>query len=350
MPESFQSGLVTVIVPTYNRADLVVESLESVARQTFRPIELVIVDDGSTDETPDVLTAWIAERAGDAELTVRCLRQKRSGACVARNAGLDASHGEFVQFLDSDDLLHEDRLSRVVEVFRQTSCDYVYTGFTGFCGVCGETLHTPIPRSTGWPPFEALCKGDIWGITVQFTVRRSIVASVGPWDASLAVFQDYDYLVRLLGASDRGTAIPLVLASARRGHEQRVSDVRVSRVGYECFLHGATLQRDGLLARHSPARIRALAVGNFRATSRRVRRPFPDLAERFAELAHSLGAGGSGVWGHAEYLYWRSLYVGWYTFLKTVGAAKRVFLSLPGKDHCDHATACPHQPQAGSAP
>jgi glycosyltransferase involved in cell wall biosynthesis len=312
-------------------------------------LELVIVDDGSTDDTRDVLETWAAEHADDSRLVIICLAQTNAGACVARNAGLMASHGEFVQFLDSDDLLHDDRLSRVVEVFRQTSCDYVYTGFIGFCGVCGETLHTSIPRSMGWPPFEALCKGDIWGITVQFTVRRSIAASVGPWDASLAVFQDYDYLVRLLGASDRGTAVPSVLASARRGNEQRVSDVRMSRVGYECFLHGATLQRDGLLARHSPTRIRAMAVGSFRATSRRARRPFPDLAERFAELAHSLGAGESGVWGHLEYLYWRSLYVGWYTFVKIVSAAKRVFLSLSGKDHGDHATACPHQPRAGSA-
>ena len=93
-------------------------------------------------------------------LTVHSLHPKNTGACAARNAGLRASHGEYIQFLDSDDLLQEERLTRVVEVFRRTSCSYVYTGFAGFCGVCGQTFHTHIPRSTGGGhPFEMLLLG-----------------------------------------------------------------------------------------------------------------------------------------------------------------------------------------------
>ena len=231
MPELCQPGLVSVIVPAYNRAPLVNQTLGSIARQTYRPIELVIVDDGSTDDTQDVIAARTASLTGDPGLAIQHLYQKNAGACVARNAGLRASHGEYVQFLDSDDLLHEAPLARVVDVFGTTSSSYVYTGFVGFCHTCSRTLHTHIPRSTGRYPFEMLCTGGIWGNTLQFTMRRSTAALVGPWDTSLAVYQDYDYLVRLLLASDRGVGIPTVLAFARRGGKQRLSDVRAHASG-----------------------------------------------------------------------------------------------------------------------
>jgi glycosyltransferase involved in cell wall biosynthesis len=347
MPDLCQPGLVSVIVPAYNRALLVSQTLGSVARQTYRPIEVVIVDDGSTDDTQDVIAAWTASLAGDSGLAIQHLHQKNAGDCVARNAGLQASHGEYVQFLDSDDLLHEERFARVVDVFGTTSCSYVYTGFLGFCGVCGQTLHTHIPRSTARHPFEMICTGDIWGNILQFTVRRSTVARVGPWDTSLAVFQDYDYLVRLLLASDRGVGIPTVLAFARRGRAQRLSDIRTLRVGFECQMHGAVQQRDGLLARDSPLDVRALMVSRFRDTAWRIRPQFPDLAEGFADLGRTLDICGPRATERLDHLYWRSRYAARDAFLHSGSIAKRALLSMVGSERPDHATACPYGPRSG---
>lgn len=90
MPE-----LVSVVIPTFNRAQLVCAAVESVLAQTHRPIEVIVVDDGSTDTTVEALA-----RYGD---RIRVIRQANSGVCVARNAAITASTGEFIAFLDSDD-------------------------------------------------------------------------------------------------------------------------------------------------------------------------------------------------------------------------------------------------------
>lgn len=90
-----EPGLVSVLIPTYNRGYILGSAIESVLAQTYRPIEIVVVDDGSTDETPDVL-----KRFGDA---IRVIRQENRGLAGARNTGLAVARGEFIAFEDSDD-------------------------------------------------------------------------------------------------------------------------------------------------------------------------------------------------------------------------------------------------------
>ena len=95
-----RSGLVSTIIPVYNRPTLVVEAIESVLAQTYRPIEIIVVDDGSTDSTSAVV-----EQMMTAHPEVSLLRQPNSGPGPARQKGIEAASGEFIQFLDSDDLL-----------------------------------------------------------------------------------------------------------------------------------------------------------------------------------------------------------------------------------------------------
>ena len=92
------SAKVSVIVPTFDRVAVLREAVESVLAQTHRDLEVVVVDDGSTDATPELVAAFAA---GDAR--VRYERQANAGAAAARNTGLAAASGDFVAFLDSDD-------------------------------------------------------------------------------------------------------------------------------------------------------------------------------------------------------------------------------------------------------
>ncbi|MEK7790803.1 MAG: glycosyltransferase family 2 protein [Deltaproteobacteria bacterium] len=105
---SFQKKFpgVSVIIPTYNRAAYLKEAIESVLRQTYPPSQLIVVDDGSTDETPTVLSFY-KER-------IKCLYQKNRERGAARNLGIRSSHGEYVAFLDSDDLWLPDHLKMCV--------------------------------------------------------------------------------------------------------------------------------------------------------------------------------------------------------------------------------------------
>src|SRR5688572_9773107 len=90
-----EPGLVSVILPTYNRAYSIVETIKSVLAQTYHPVELIIVDDGSTDNTADVIAGF----AND----VTYIKQSNGGVASARNTGFRVARGEFIALIDSDD-------------------------------------------------------------------------------------------------------------------------------------------------------------------------------------------------------------------------------------------------------
>lgn len=180
-----EPGLVSVIVPSYNRAGLLVEAMDSVWAQSYRPIELLIVDDGSTDNTRDLVEEWGRKHASDDSLRLRYFHQDNAGASAARNLGLVESRGEYIQFLDSDDLLHPERLQRIVDAFKETACDFIYTGFEGFCGRCGMTIECRVPEISG-DPLELFCQGRLYGNTLLTAWRRALAGRIGAWDESLS--------------------------------------------------------------------------------------------------------------------------------------------------------------------
>ena len=97
----FRAGLVSTVIPVHNRAALLQEAVASVLAQTYRPIEVIVVDDGSTDDTPEAARALVAQHAGE----VFVVHQPNAGPGMAREAGRRAARGEFIQYLDSDDVL-----------------------------------------------------------------------------------------------------------------------------------------------------------------------------------------------------------------------------------------------------
>jgi hypothetical protein len=117
--EKFRIG---VVIPTYNRASLISETLDSILRQTHQPSEIVVVDDGSTDNTEEVV-----RRFGP---SVQYVRIENSGECRARNVGVSFSQSEYVAFCDSDDLWHPEKLRSQVRIFEAApECDYSFTNF-----------------------------------------------------------------------------------------------------------------------------------------------------------------------------------------------------------------------------
>lgn len=114
--------LVSVIIPAYNAESFIEETLDSVVAQTYRPIEIIIVDDGSADGTSEVIkkyTTDITDQTDSTDITVIYIHQQNSGPSAARNAGIMAASGEYVAFLDADDLWAADKLERQMELFRK---------------------------------------------------------------------------------------------------------------------------------------------------------------------------------------------------------------------------------------
>ena len=114
---------VSVIMPAYNRETYIRESIDSVLAQSFTDFELIVVDDGSTDATAAIVESYTDRR-------IRLIRQSNRGVSVARNTGLEAARGQFITFLDSDDLYYPDFLNTLFRLIRSTKTDMVFCDFS----------------------------------------------------------------------------------------------------------------------------------------------------------------------------------------------------------------------------
>ena len=224
MAPSYHCGLVSVIIPTYNRADLLAEAMESVFAQSYRPIELLVVDDGSTDHTRETVEQFAAEHATDVYLIFRYLQQEHAGAQVARNRGLIESQGEYIQFLDSDDILHPWKLEKQAR-FLDTHpfCSFIYS-YTGSMTEAGNT-NRYYPRA-GWfvqkvSPGTVL-EGSLW-LVHSGLYRREISRKLGPWDEGIRLFQDWEYNARLPMLGAQCCFLPEILSYARVHWRSRIS-------------------------------------------------------------------------------------------------------------------------------
>lgn len=121
---------VSIIMPVYNAEKYVSEAIESVRNQSYENWELIIVDDGSTDRSPEIIDAYSRK-----DPRIKSFHQKNQGVSMARNFALCQTHGEYVTFIDSDDVYHPDRLQRMVSVFENhPACDIVFSRHTAFTG------------------------------------------------------------------------------------------------------------------------------------------------------------------------------------------------------------------------
>ena len=131
--------MISVVLPAYNRRNTVRKAVESVLNQTMQDIECIVVDDASTDDTAGVLTEISDSRLRIIRLT------ENSGACHARNVGVQAAKGEYIAFQDSDDCFHPDKLERQLALLKETGADVVFCGMNRICGQQMETFPAYVP-------------------------------------------------------------------------------------------------------------------------------------------------------------------------------------------------------------
>lgn len=193
---------VSVIIPTYNRAELLPETIGSILAQTFRDFEIIVVDDGSTDNTKEVVESFNSP-------SIRYIYQANLGVSAARTTGIKASSGEYIAFLDSDDIwlpenleLKVKRLDSHPEVALVCSDAYVFDDKTG--ANLGrfwrdKPFHYWInPQKASEQPLkEMLSRGCFIGPPLAL-VRRLAFANVGYFDESLPTFEDWDIFIRII--------------------------------------------------------------------------------------------------------------------------------------------------------
>tara|TARA_R110002049_G_scaffold4601_4_gene31858 strand:- start:88759 stop:89706 length:948 start_codon:yes stop_codon:yes gene_type:complete len=185
--------LVSVIVPTFNRLGTLPETITSVFSQTHRPIQLIVVDDGSTDGTREYLNSIVPESGCD--LIVQC--QQQAGAQVARNQGFRRSSGSYIQFLDSDDVLGDTKLARQIEVMKQSHAELCFckSGIIRNNEIDFETSYFPTP--SGISHVRDLLVNITFN-TVCGLYTRSVIDRSGLWDERLEVWQDLEFNLKIL--------------------------------------------------------------------------------------------------------------------------------------------------------
>lgn len=185
--------LVSVVLPTYDRPEMLVEAAESVASQQYPEIELIVVDDASPTPAADIL-----EERGPTDLDWQCFRHEHNrGANAARNRGISESNGEILTFLDDDDRWLPEKIGAQVAAFRDGggTTGVVLTG-QRIVDECGETTALKLPTITGTVTAE-LMAGHVAGTFSSIAIRRSAVDAAGRPDERFPALQDREWLVRL---------------------------------------------------------------------------------------------------------------------------------------------------------
>jgi glycosyltransferase involved in cell wall biosynthesis len=219
-------GLVSTIIPVYNRAAMVREAVESVLNQSYRPIEIIVVDDGSTDDTPGVVDR-LARAWPD---VIRVIHKANEGPGLAREAGRNVARGEFIQYLDSDDLLLPPKFgTQVALLHANADCGIAY-GVTRLVDEKGALLRAE-SKWTG-QKLEYLFPGlliDRWWHTSTPLYRRSVSDAAGPWPARRP--EDWDLEARM-GANRVRLAYDPSPVSCHRHHESPNRVTLGSRTSY----------------------------------------------------------------------------------------------------------------------
>jgi glycosyltransferase involved in cell wall biosynthesis len=192
-----QYPLVSVIIPTYNRADLVCNAVENVLAQTWSPVEIIVVDDGSTDRTLEALA-----RFGD---RIRVVSQDNAGPAAARNRGASLARGEFIAFQDSDDLWEPAKLEIQVRLLQRL-------GESVPCCLSNSEMHLSNGRVTSsfkYALMEPRCEQGTWLNVAEVLATRFVLFNqavvirhrawerLNGFDESLKYLEDYDLPLRL---------------------------------------------------------------------------------------------------------------------------------------------------------
>ena len=179
---------VTVIIPTYNRDHMIADAIESVLNQQFTHYELIVVDDGSTDETPAVLAKYSP--------AIKVIRQDNQGVSVARNRGIQASRADLIAFLDSDDLWQTQKLARQFEFFQKNPdafiCQTEEIWIRNGKRVNPKNRHRK-PSGNIFEPSLELCLVSPSAVMM----RKALFQQVGMFDETLPACEDYDLWLRV---------------------------------------------------------------------------------------------------------------------------------------------------------
>jgi len=279
--------LVSILIPAYNAERWIGATIESVLAQTWHHKEIIVVDDGSSDGTLTVARQF--ESKG-----VHVVTQANQGAAAARNKALSLSRGDYIQWLDADDLLSPDKIARQMRVIEQTrDRRTLFSSSWGFfrCHPA-RTSFIPSPLWSDLDPTEWLIRkweGNWHMQTATWLVSRGLTEAVGPWDTQLLGDDDGEYFSRVVNASNGIRFVAQSKVHYRITAGNRLSYIGRSDKKMEAQFLGMKLQIGYLRAREDSDRVRAACINYLQTWLHSFYPERSDLVQEAQQLATSLG-------------------------------------------------------------
>tara|TARA_R110000824_G_scaffold104214_1_gene247290 strand:+ start:5649 stop:6704 length:1056 start_codon:yes stop_codon:yes gene_type:complete len=210
LSSEYTEGLVSIIIPIFNRAGMVCEALDSLSIQDYSNIELILVDDGSTDQLKDALENWVA---CNRKMKLQLVHQTNKGAATARNHGMRRSMGEFIYFLDSDDLVLPQSISLLVAALQKARAPYALGRIVN-TDISGTMLNDQ--SLTVWRQSREAILLNQW-MTHAALYRRSAIRAIGRYNEALPIGEDTEFHWRMAARNGLGAGIDNIVAY-RRSH------------------------------------------------------------------------------------------------------------------------------------
>lgn len=231
MADTLDAPLVSVIVPCYNAEPFIAETLASVYAQAGMHFEVIVVDDGSTDESAQI----VRERFPAARL----IQTPNRGPSHARNTGTREARGAYIQYLDADDMLAPGKVQRQVEALANSGADVAYGDWQRLVpDIDGAFVTGEVVRRQIRPPAEIDLFVDFWCPPAVYLFRREIVEKVGTWNENLPIIQDARFALDCALHGGSFIYVPEMMA-AYRDHRSGSVSTRDPRAFRRDCLHSA---------------------------------------------------------------------------------------------------------------
>lgn len=276
--------LVSILIPCYNSEALLAETIESALAQTWKNIEIIIVDDGSTDDSLTVAKKYESS-------IVRVFTQKNKGQSAAENLALAQSQGNFISYLDADDLLASDKIERQIELLGSSDNLVASCQWSRFYKSFKEAMFIPQPLWQDLEPIDWLVKaweGHYMMHGATWLIPRKIAEQAGGWDERLSLINDFDYFSRILLASEGIKFCQGAKTFYRSGNTSSLSGAKSKQARQSEFL-SLCLGTNNLLARENSLRTRQACATVFQRFIYEVYPNVPELSKQAAAKVKELG-------------------------------------------------------------
>lgn len=281
------SELVSILIPAYNAEKWIHHAIHSAVGQTWRRKEIIVVDDGSTDSTLSVARSNASSR-------VLVLSQENRGASAARNLALSRAQGDYIQYLDADDLLAADKISWQMEKAEPGSSSLTLLSASWGKFYC----HASLARFNTTPLWEDLSPSEwlfrkaahnSWMPPICWLVSRRLTDAAGPWNESLTLDDDGEYFCRVINACTHIRFVPCARCFYRTGNPGSLSKLTQDHKKLRSQFMSLRFQLQSLISKEDSPRTRAAGLELLERWADYFHEPAPDIYEDLKSLAADLG-------------------------------------------------------------